>query len=285
MLILRWLASQALKAREILSVVAICAFTLWISNSSVDSQKAWRNGFATTIFLPVHVVVERLHFRWGLEQEIADVRSENVKLLVENAALSEMAEVRKSLYEFDAIRPRLEFPLAAARVLSRDPVRLGGIWLLDEGRSQGIGEGMAVISSKGVVGRILSASGNYSQLQSLADPDCRVAVVSTRSRNPGILHSPDGSGVYLEFSVTSDIRVGDSLVTWGAGGIFPRGLPIGRVRDIRKTSTNILRHARIEPFQDPWEVRNVYVLLRPPSLRVMSEDSIGPTRPSGSGRP
>jgi len=285
MLILRWLASQALKAREILSILVICIFCLWISNSSEDSQKVWRNAFATTVFLPIHVVVERLHLRWALEQEITELRSENAKLISENAALSEIAEVRRSLQEFDGIRPRLEFPLTAARVLSRDPVRLGGIWLLDEGRSKGIGEGMAVISSKGVVGRILSSSANYSQLQSLADPDCRVAVISTRSRNPGILHSPDGSGVYLEFSVTSDIRVGDSLVTWGAGGIFPRGLPVGRVREIRKTATNILRHARIEPFQDPWEVRDVFILLRPPSLRVMSEDSIGPTRPSPTGRP
>jgi len=76
-------------------------------------------------------------------------------------------------------------------------------------------------------------------------------------------------------SVTSDIRIGDSLVTWGAGGIFPRGLPLGRVREIRKTSTNILRYARVEPFQNPWEVRDVFVLLRPPSLRVLGDDSIG----------
>ena len=109
-------------------------------------------------------------------------------------------------------------------------------------------------------------------MQSLADPDCRVSVVSVRSGNPGILHSPDGSGVLLEFSVTSDIHVGDSLVTWGAGGIFPRGIPVGRVAEIRKTATNILRYARVEPFQDPWEVRDVFVLLRPPSLRVMRED-------------
>jgi rod shape-determining protein MreC len=285
MLILRWLASQALKAREILSILVIVVFCLWISNSSEANQKNWRTAFATSVFLPIHVVVERLHLRWDLDKEIAELRGENARLIAENAGLSEIAEIRENLREFDGIRSRLEFPLAAARVVSRDPVRLGGIWLLDEGRAKGIDEGMAVISSKGVVGRILSSSHGYSQLQSLADPDCRVAVISTRSRNSGILHSPDGSGVYLEFSVTSDIRVGDSLVTWGAGGIFPRGLPVGRVKEIRKTATNILRHARIEPFQNPWEVRDVFVLLRPPSLRVMSEDSIGPTKPNPIGRP
>jgi rod shape-determining protein MreC len=274
MLILRWLASQALKAREILSLLGITVFCLWLSNLPLETQRTWRTGLATTILFPIHLVVERIHFRIGLENAIEELRFENAKLLAENAKLSEIADLRRELSDFESIRSRIEFPLCGARVISRDPVRMGGLWILDEGSAHGLTEGMAVISSKGVVGRIISTMPGYSQMQSLADPDCRVAVVSRRSQNPGILHSPDGSGVVLEFSVTSDIRVGDSLVTWGAGGIFPRGLPVGRVQEITGASTNILRYARVVPFQDPWNVRNVFVLLRPPSLQVMGNDSV-----------
>ncbi len=280
MLILRWLASQALKAREILSFLVITAFCLWLSHLPPQAQRAWRTGLATTVLLPVHLVVERVHLRLGLQRTIDELRTENARLLAANAALAEVADIRRDLSAFEYVKPKLRFPVVGARVVSRDPVRLGGLWILDVGSTQGISEGMAVISSKGVVGRILSASAGYSQMQSLADPDCRVAVVSTRTGHPGILHSPDGSGVLLEYSVTSDIRVGDSLLTWGAGGIFPRGLPLGRVREIKTTSTNILRYARVEPFQNPWEVRDVFVLLRPPSLRVMGGDSSAPPRDS-----
>jgi rod shape-determining protein MreC len=274
MLILRWLASQALKAREILSLLGITVFCLWLSNLPTSTQRMWRTGLATTIFYPIHLVVERIHFRIGLENSIGLLRSENAQLLAENAKLSEIADIRRELSAFESIKSRIEFPLIGARVISRDPVRMGGLWILDEGSSHGLAEGMAIISSKGVVGRIITAMPGYSQMQSLADPDCRVAVVSRRSRNPGILHSPDGSGVVLEFSVTSDIRVGDSLVTWGAGGIFPRGLPVGRVHEITGATTNILRYARVVPFQDPWDVRDVFVLIRPPSLLVMGNDSV-----------
>lgn len=273
MLILRWLASQAFKAREILSLLGITLFCLWLSHLPVEAQRLWRTGVATTILYPIHLVVERIHFRVGLEKTIGDLRAENARLLADNAKLEEIADIRRELADFEPVRPRIEFPLVGARVISRDPVRMGGLWILDEGSARGLGEGMAVISSKGVVGRVISAMPGYSQMQSLADPDCRVAVVSKRSRNPGILHSPDGSSVVLEFSVTSDIRVGDSLVTWGAGGIFPRGLPVGLVREITGASTNILRYARVVPFQDPWDVRDVFVLLRPPSLQVMGDDS------------
>ncbi len=284
MLILRWLASQALKGREILSILVVGAFCLWLSSRPDPIQKTWRTSFATTVFLPIQLVVERFKIRWDLQKEIGETKAENARLIAENAALSEIAEIRTTLQEFESMRSRLEFPLAGTRVISRDPVRLGGVWLLDEGKNKGIDEGMAVISSKGIVGRVMASSHGFAQMQSLADPDCRVAVVSARSRNPGILHSPDGSGVFIEFSVTSDIRLGDSLVTWGAGGIFPRGLPVGRVAEIRKEATNILRHARVEPFQDPWEVRDVFVLLRPPSLRVMADDLIGSAKylPAGS---
>ena len=274
MLILRWLASQAFKAREILSLLGITFFCLWLSNLPIGAQRIWRTGLATTILYPIHLVVERIHFRIGLENTIGILRSENARLLAENAKLSEIADIRRELSDFEPMRSRIEFPLIGARVISRDPVRMGGLWILDEGSSRGLAEGMAVISSKGVVGRIISTMPGFSQMQSLADPDCRVAVVSTRSKNPGILHSPDGSGVVLEFSVTSNIRVGDSLVTWGAGGIFPRGLPVGRVQEITGASTNILRYARVVPFQDPWDVRDVFVLLRAPSLQVMGNDSV-----------
>ncbi len=280
MLILRWLASQAFKGREILSILFVFGFCLWLSSRPEAIQKGWRKGFATTVFLPVHLVVENLHFRWGLEKELREVRKDNARLLAENAKLSEVAQIRSTIGEFEGVRPRLEFPFIGARVISRDPVRLGGIWILDEGARKGIVEGMAVISSKGVVGRILASTSGYAQMQSLSDPDCRVAVMSVRSRNPGIVHSPEGSGVFVEYSATSDIRLGDSLVTWGAGGIFPRGLPVGRVAEIRKAPTNIMRQARIEPFQNPWEVRDVFVLLRPPILRVGGGDSMLAVEPS-----
>ena len=184
MLILRWLASQAFKGREILSILFVFGFCLWLSSRPEAVQKGWRKGFATTVFLPVHLVVENLHVRWGLEQELRKVREDNARLLAENAKLSEFAQIRTAMGEFEGIRPTLEFPFIGARVISRDPVRMGGIWILDEGAGKGIIEGMAVISSKGVVGRILASTSGYSQMQSLSDPDFRVAVMSVRSRHP-----------------------------------------------------------------------------------------------------
>ena len=274
MLILRWLAGQAVKGRELISLALALAFSLWISSSPLQVQKEWRTAWTGTILFPLQAVVDRMHARWNLQRQMDDVRAANARLMAANAKLSEIVEIGGVLREFEPFRNRLEYPVVAARVTTRDPVRLGGVWVLDVGTEAGVGEGMAVVSSDGLVGRILSSGQGHSQMQTLADPECRVSVLSTRSRNPGILHSADGAGVFVEFSVTSDIRAGDSLVTWGAGGIFPRGLPVGHVYDVHRTPANVLRNARVVPYQDPWSTREVFILLRPPQLRVMPDSSI-----------
>lgn len=274
MLILRWLAGQAVKGRELISLVVTVAFSLWISSSPLEVQRRWRTAWTGTVLYPLQAVVDRMHVRWNLRREMDEVRLANARLIAANAKLSEIAEMQGSLREFESFRSRLEYPVVGARVITRDPVRLGGVWVLDVGTEVGASEGMAVISSGGLVGRILSSGPGHSQMQTLADPECRVSVLSTRSRSPGILHSADGAGVFVEFSVTSDIRAGDSLVTWGAGGIFPRGLPVGRVFEVHRTPANVLRNARVVPYQDPWSIRDVFILLRPPQLRVLPDSSI-----------
>jgi rod shape-determining protein MreC len=273
-LILRWLAEQALRGRELLSFLVAVAISVWLASAPETVQRGCKLALTRSVFFPLQAGIDVFRFRVGLGKELDRARKENSRLVAENSRLSELVEIGGALKEFEAVRSHLEFPVVAGRVISRDPLRLGGTWILDIGSEAGVNEGMAVATASGLVGRVITSSPGHAQIQSLADPDCRVSVLSVRSRNPGILHSIDGSGVHVEFSVTSDIRSGDSLVTWGAGGIFPRGIPVGVVGEIRKTPANVLRNAKVRPFQDPWDVRDVFVLLRPPVLKVVPDSSV-----------
>ncbi len=288
MLILRWLLLVALRGKELVSLAMIVVFSLWLSGLPEPSRRAWRSGMAGTILFPVQAAVDQVRFRVGMKAEIARLQRENASLMAENARLSQLERESRRIPSYEALMPALPSRAVAARVVSRNPVRLGGVWEIDAGLERGFQEGMAAATPQGVVGRILTVHEGRSDLQSLLDPECRVAVLSTRSRNPGIVYSPDGSQTLLEFSATSDIRVGDSLVSWGAGGTFPRGLPVGKVSQILKTPANVLRTARIVPFQDPWTVEDLVVLVRPPVLRVggglaqASIDSVAPRRDTTS---
>lgn len=225
-------------------------------------------GMAGTILFPVQASLDQIRIRIGLKEEVSKLQKQNAALLAENARLSQIAMEAHQLDGIESLKPLLPAKVVAARVVSRNPVRLGGVWQIDVGTESGLQEGMAVTTPRGVVGRILGVYRGRAELQSLVDPECRVAVLSTRSRHPGIVYSPDGSRTLLEYSVTSDIKVGDSLVSWGAGGIFSKGLPVGKVVEILKTPANVLRTARIVLAQDPWSVEDVAVLVRPPVLQV-----------------
>lgn len=285
MLLIRWLASLAFRGRELVSLVVFVGFGLWVSSQSQGFQSKFRVGLMESLFFPVQAVVSRIEIRRELRTELERLRRQNVLLQQDKAVLSQLGQLSANLREFEAIRPRLTHPVVGARLVSRDPTRLGGLWIIDVGSDSGVSEGMAVLSSEGLVGRVLTASVGHAKVQSLADPDCRVAVLSVRSGNPGILHSIDGSGVFVEFSVTSDLKPGDSLITWGAGGIFPRGIPVGKVGEIMKTPANVLRNAAVIPFQDPWSAYSVFVMLRPPSLRVMPDSLQWGSSNRKEGRP
>jgi len=268
MLILRWLLFFALRGKELVSLAMVMAFCIWLSSMPEPSRVAWRSGMAGTVLFPVQAVLDQIRIRVGLKAEIKRLQLENAVLIGENARLSQVERESRHAVGFDALRPLMPARMVAARVISRNPVRLGGIWEIDAGIEDSLTEGMAAVTPLGVVGRILAVHPGRSELQSLVDPECRVAVLSGRSRHPGIVYSPDGSQTLLEFSVTADIKVGDSLVTWGAGGTFPKGIPVGKVVEILKTPANVLKTARIQPYQDPWVVEDLAVLIRPPVLRV-----------------
>lgn len=268
MLILRWLLFFALRGKELVSLVMIVGFCTWLSSLPEASRASWRLGMAGTVLFPLQVVLDQLRIRVGLKDEIAQLQKDNASLLAENARLSQSAREALRCGSFESLRPLFPAKVVSARAISRNPTRLGGLWEIDAGMEDSIAEGMAAITSHGVVGRILSVHSDRSVLQSLVDPECRIAVLSHRSRHPGIVYSPDGSRTLLEFGATSDIQIGDSLVSWGAGGTFPKGLPVGRVVEILKTPTTVLKTARIVLYQNPWAVEDLAILVRPPSIRV-----------------
>ncbi|MCB9496957.1 MAG: rod shape-determining protein MreC [Fibrobacteria bacterium] len=280
MLILRWLLSTATRGKEIVSIFLIVGFAVWLARSPVALQNSWRMAMTGTVFYPIQVVVDQVHFRMSLKEQIRRLQSENAILLADNAALSAAARSKAQWQNLKRTASPMPWKVVPARVVSRNPLRLGGIWVVDAGSAQGVQEGMAAFTPRGVVGRILASGTHHSDLQSIVDPDCRISVLSTRSRNPGIVYSPDGARILLEFSATSDILVGDSLVSWGAGGIFPKGLPVGRVVAIVKSPAKVVRTAMIELFQDPWKVEDVAIVLKPISYAVDTSTVLEPiTRP------
>jgi rod shape-determining protein MreC len=163
-----------------------------------------------------------------LRRKIADLTAENVSLRGEN---SELARVRALL----GYTETTDVPATLARVVMIDSAGSFKSLVLDRGSSSGIEINDPVISSDGLVGRVVLTTANVSKVQLLLDPDASAGVMFERTRRQGVARGKGSSNLAIAFvPVTADVVVGDRVFTAGIDGIYPPGIPVGRVTRVEK---------------------------------------------------
>ena len=137
----------------------------------------------------------------------------------------------------------------AARVIGWDPSPWRKTLVLDKGKGQGIRKDMAVVVKEGLAGRILDAGPSASRALLLTDPDARVSALADQSRAQGVVSGNGTSGlnmIYLELE--SGAAVGEMVLTSGIGGVYPKGLAIGKITSLGRASDGLHLEAHLEPF-------------------------------------
>jgi rod shape-determining protein MreC len=198
----------------------------------------------------------------GVREEDRHLKEEIRKLRRDNAALLDKERENRRLKKLLDLRASHEFPSVAAQVVGEDAVGWYRTLFINRGLDDGVHPDMPVTVAEGVVGRVVNSSSDMSRIILLTDPnhsvDCRVA----RTRDRGVLSGRLERGCILRYiNLKSDIRPGDEVVTSGLDGIFPRGLPIGKVAKVEKGTQGLFLEARIVPSVDFSEIEEVLVIL------------------------
>jgi len=145
------------------------------------------------------------------------------------AATAENARLRGLLGA--AQRGRLDVQLAPILNIDLDPTRQRLI--LGAGQRDGVNVGQTVIDAGGVLGQIIDVKPLTSTVLLLSDPDHAIPVAIMRSGVRLVVYGRGDRLVLTNIPLSSDIRVGDSLVTSGIGGRFPAGFPVGTITALR----------------------------------------------------
>jgi rod shape-determining protein MreC len=219
-------------------------------------------------------------------RDLVQTRAENQQLRAHNDELLERrrayADLERELTELRALiglREDFELTTVAARVIAVSPSNFEWTVSIDVGERDGVERGMAVISSSGLVGRVLQTTTTVSRVLLVIDPNFSVAARSVSSSGIGVL---DGRGSEpLRFSPL-DARVlledGDELVTATfAGSAIPAGIPIGLVA-AREDASRLTSSYSVRPFVDVASLDLVLVVLAAPYATLpLMEDSDGIT--------
>lgn len=188
-----------------------------------------------------------------IEDEIASlterlVEYENIKR--ENILLKELLGLKGS-------EKRI---VTFARVIRRGVARWTSAVVIDKGEDEGVRKDMAVITPKGLVGKVLMANRDFSEVLLLDDVNFRIAVRFLGSRSEGIA-SGTGQGVTVRY-VPKDVEIikGDWVITSGLDGIFPEGILVGYVSEVREKE--FFREVSLKTSQDLKGLEFVAVLSR-----------------------
>ena len=183
-----------------------------------------------------------------------------------------LQQENERLRQLLALRSRMPATgFVAAEVLHQPLPTDGRTLLLSAGAGDGVRPYQPVIALEGLVGVVTRAGASSSIANSWAHPDFRVSAVTVDGSVLGIVApsaNPDPSLTVLEFrgvAYRDTIPDGTLVITSGLGGVFPQGIPVGRVRGVRREELGWERVYQLIPIVNPGDVSHVLLLTLPAS--------------------
>ncbi|HAI74586.1 MAG TPA: rod shape-determining protein MreC [Candidatus Moranbacteria bacterium] len=187
---------------------------------------------------------------------ISELKNENIKLSKENnflAAKIAGLEQEKSeniiLREQLNLLPRDKFDLIGGFIIGQDPQGSESWVIFDKGEKDGVASGMPVIVSNGIlVGKVDEVYSGSSKINLLTGSNSSINAVDIETGAKGIARGEYGLGIIMDMVTQSDVlNEGDSVVTSGLGSDIPRGLLVGKIKEIKKSQDKLFQEAIIVP--------------------------------------
>ena len=202
-----------------------------------------------------------------LREEYEEMRIENMQLQYQISQLQEEARENDRLTALLDARSRYEtLDPVYAKVIAKDAGRWFDMFTINRGTLSGIIKGMAVISADGLVGRVYEAGLNYAKVICIINADSAVSCLIERTRDNGIMRgqltagSNDASCRMYYVPSVNDIMPGDSVVSSGLDGVYPKGLIVGTVTEVSRQSDTSDQYLVVKPVADFQHIEEVLVL-------------------------
>ncbi|MBQ6999346.1 MAG: rod shape-determining protein MreC [Clostridia bacterium] len=187
-----------------------------------------------------------------LEKEIRETE----ELKKENTRLRSMLDMRERT---------VEYVTETAEVIAKDSGNWFNSFTVDKGSSDGVELYDPVITDNGLVGYVSEAGSTYSRVVSIIDSTSSVAASVKRTGDSAIVEGDlklqeQGRCRMVYVDKESIITAGDDLETSGMGGIYPKGIYIGKVLEITDDGTGLSQQATVDPAVDFDSITEVFII-------------------------
>ncbi|ALC89798.1 rod shape-determining protein MreC [Bacillus sp. FJAT-18017] len=191
--------------------------------------------------------------------DIARLEAEVYQLEKENEELRKTLDKTESLSNSDIIQ---------ATIMGRNPDRWNELIIINKGSSDGLEKNMAVITAEGLIGKVKSVNDFSStvQLLSAMDPKNRISVVTQgKEEIYGFVEGYDEEKKLLQVKkipYEAKVKKGQTVVTSGLGGVFPKGLLVGKIEEVQPDQYGLNQIAFVKPGANFYDISEVMVIKR-----------------------
>jgi rod shape-determining protein MreC len=224
-----------------------------------------QKGLTRTIFF-----AEKLWFHYFY---LVSVTKENEELKI---ALTQALEKNNECIETELSNQRFRTFLnfqktmnnntIAAQVIGKDPSPWFKSIIVDKGFSDGVRKGLPVVIPEGAVGQIIEATKHYSKVLLLIDRNSAIDSIAQRTRARGIIRGFSDGRFFFQYVLRKyEIQEGDTVISSGLDGVYPKGLRVGQVHSITQKNSGIFQEVVVLPFVDFEKLEEVIIVL--PSLK------------------
>ncbi len=222
------------------------------------------NSFIGTVYDLKNSITSYFH----LKDINNDLVQENVELKLQlEAYKNSLTSLSKDTVDFERIRQESlsEYDILEARVLNNSLIHADNYITINKGEKDGVHSEMGVVDGKGVVGIVYLTSSNYSIVIPILNSKSNISCKIKRSDYLGFLVWDGGSSQYAmvkDMPRHSMFSLGDTIVTSGHSAVFPSGIPIGTIEDMKDSNDGLSYQLKVKLFTDFACLQDVRVVSR-----------------------
>lgn len=260
----------------IIVTIVILIILVIITNTDIGKMSYVEN-IASTIVMPIQNGLTYLKNKMAgndsFFENINRLQTENEELKKKNS------ELEQSLREFEIVKTENDtlkeymnlkekyqsYTTVPAYVINRDIGNYSNIVVINVGSKDGIKENMAVIADEGLVGHVISTTDHTAKIQTIIDTGSAITSTISTTKDTIIVQGTLDDRTILKATyipTEASIIQGDSIATSGIGGIYPRGIHIGKIKEVFHTKNITDRYATVEPAVDFTKLDTVLVITK-----------------------
>ena len=246
-------------------IITIIILILIVIFSNGEKNSSFFENVASNLVMPIQNGLTYLKNKIGGNNtfftDISNLKEENSKLKQQNSELEQsLRELENIKTQNETLKEYLnltekygEYKTIPGYVINKDISNYSKTIIINIGKDDGVKENMTVIADKGLVGHVISVTKNTAKVQTIIDTASSISCTMSTTKDAIVCKGTlDGQSVLKAMYIPTDKNIiqGDSIETSGLGGIYPKGIHIGTVKNVSNTQNITDRNALIETAVD-----------------------------------